>query len=68
MTPLCVNVKTAAETIGVSTWVVRRYIASGLLPRVMFPSVKRPGEDSRRVLVAVADLEAFVQQHREVEP
>ena len=68
MTPLCVDVKEAAAAIGVSPWCVRHYIASGLLPTIKFPSTKRPGEMSRRIVVAVADLEAFVKQHREVTP
>jgi predicted site-specific integrase-resolvase len=65
MTPLCVSVAEAAKAIGVSPWVIRHYIADGQLPTVKLPSVKRPGEMSRRVLVAVADLEAFVAKHRE---
>jgi len=65
MTPLCVDVKTAAKAIGVSQWVIRHYIAIGILPTVKFPSVKRPGETSRRVLIAVVDLEAFVTKYRE---
>jgi hypothetical protein len=68
VTPLCVDVKEAAAAIGVSTWVVRNYIASGLLATVKFPSTKHPGETTRRVLIAVADLEAFVAKHRETEP
>ena len=63
--PLCVDVKTAAGAVGVSVWVLRRYIEDGLLPTVKFPSVKYSGEVSRRVLIAVADLEAFVAKHRQ---
>jgi len=66
MTPLVVDVKAAAIAIGVSPWTVRNYIASGLLPVVSFPSVKRPGEQARSVRISVADLEAFVAKHREV--
>jgi predicted site-specific integrase-resolvase len=66
MTPLVVDTKAAASALGVSVWVLRRYIADGLLPTVKFPSTERPGEDFRRVLIAVADLEAFVVKHREV--
>jgi len=66
MTPLVVDIKEAAKAIGVSPWTVRNYIASGLLPKVSFPSAKRPGEQSRSVRIAVADLEAFVVKHREV--
>lgn len=62
--PLCVDVKRAAASIGVSVWVLRDYIDRGLLPTVKFPSTKHPGENSRRVLIAVADLEAFVARHR----
>lgn len=66
MTPLLVDVKTTATMLGVSPWVVRNYIASGLLARVILPSTRYKGEASRRILVAVADLEAFVLKHREV--
>lgn len=66
MSALCVSVKEAAKAIGVSPWVVRHYIASGLLATVKLPSTKHPGESNRRVLIAVRDLEAFIAQHREV--
>lgn len=66
MTPLCVDIREAARVLGVSPWVVRRFIADGLLAKVTFPSVKNAGDDMRRVLIAVADLEAFVSRHREV--
>lgn len=62
--PLCLDVRAAAEAVGVSVWVLRRYIDDGLLPTVKFPSVKYEGESSRRVLISVDDLRAFVQQHR----
>lgn len=63
MTPLTVDVKQAAAMLGMSVWMVRDYIDRGLLPTVKFPS-RFEGERSRRVLVAVSDLEAFVQQYR----
>ena len=65
MTPICVDRKKAAAALGVSAWVLDRYIADGLLPVVRLPSTKHDGELSRRVLIAVADLEAFVKRHRE---
>lgn len=68
MTRLTVDLKTAAEIIGVSVWVLRRYIAEGRIPVVKFPSTKHDRESSRRVLIAVSDLEAFVSAHREVAP
>ena len=67
MTPLCVDVAAAAVALGVGTSAVRRWIDSGELPIVKFPSEKHEGEKSRRVLVAVADLEAFVAKHRVVD-
>jgi hypothetical protein len=66
VTPLCVDVKGAAALIGVSSSVVRGYIEMGLLPIIKFPSAsaKHQGEQSRRVLIAVSDLENFIEQHR----
>jgi hypothetical protein len=67
MTPLCVDVSAAAIALGVGTSAVRRWIESGELPIVKFPSEKHEGEKSRRVLIAVVDLEAFVAKHRVVD-
>ena len=68
MTPLCVDVPDAAEMLGVGTSAVRRWIDAGELPIVKFPSEKHDGEKSRRVLISVVDLEAFVIKHRVTEP
>lgn len=62
--PLCVDLRTAAAAIGVSVWVLRRWIDEGRIPTVRFPSVKHEGEPSRRVLIASKDLRAFVKRHR----
>jgi hypothetical protein len=62
--PLCLDVRAAAEAVGVSVWVLRRYIDEGLLPTIKFPSVKYDGETSRRVLISIDDLRAFVERHR----
>lgn len=62
--PLVLDRKTAAVMLGVSVWVLDRYIADGSLPVVKLPSVKYRDERSRRVLIAVRDLEAFVARHR----
>jgi hypothetical protein len=66
VTPLCVDRKEAADALKISPWVLDRYIADGLLPVVRFPSTAHDGEPSRRVLIAVADLEAFIEKHRAV--
>jgi len=62
--PLCVDVERAALALGVGTSSVRRWIESGELPIIKFPSEKHAGERSRRVLIAVSDLENFVLKHR----
>lgn len=70
MTPLCLDVKEAAASIGLSTSVLRGLIDQGLIPVIKFPSAsaKHQGEKSRRVLIAVVDLEKFVEAHRVTEP
>lgn len=67
MTAICVDVEHAAEMIGMSPTVVRSYIDSGLLPCIKFPG-KHLGEKSRRVLIAIEDLIAFVAAHRVTGP
>jgi predicted site-specific integrase-resolvase len=67
MLPLCLDVKAAAATVGVSTWTLRRWIDEGLLPTIKFPSVRYPGERNRRVLISADDLKAFVAKHRSSE-
>jgi hypothetical protein len=66
--PLCLDVPAAALALGVGVSAVRRWIESGELPIIKFPSEKHDGEKSRRVLINVADLEAFVAKHRVSEP
>jgi len=62
---ICVDVRRAAELLGgVSPWTIRAWIANGDLPVVKLPGVRR-GEVSRRVLIAIQDLETFVARHRE---
>lgn len=62
--PLCLDVKGAAASIGVSVWTLRSWIDDGLIKTVKFPSSKHPGEISRRILISVDDLRDFVQRHR----
>ena len=62
--PLVVDVKQGAAVVGVSDWVMRRFIQDGLIPTVTYPSAKHPGKRSRRVLLAMADLQQFVAAHR----
>jgi hypothetical protein len=66
--PLVVDVPRAAEMLAACESDVRAWIASGRLPCVRYPSNRRPNETSRRVLVAVADLRAFVVASRDAAP
>jgi hypothetical protein len=63
---ICVGVKRAAEIIGVSPGCVRAFIGNGQLPVVKLPPSRGAEAANRRVLIAVADLQAFVDRHREV--
>jgi excisionase family DNA binding protein len=63
---LCVDVKQAAAMLSVSSWTVRAWIANGDLPAVKPPAVRGVEASNRRILIAVADIEAFVARHREV--
>ena len=65
---LAVDIPRAAEMIGANQSDLRAWIASGALPCVRYPSSRRPGEQSRRILIAVADLEDFVRNHRDTAP
>src|SRR5262245_44833476 len=66
--PFVVGAKDAARLLGSEPTQVRRWIADGLLPSIRYPSTRRAGESSRRILVPIADLEQFVEQHRTAEP
>jgi hypothetical protein len=55
----------AAEALCISIWVLDRLIADRKLPTIKFPSTKHPGEDSRRVLISVDALRAFIEKHQE---
>ena len=55
--PRLVSVKIAADYLAVSPWTVRDLIASGTLPRVSLPGV-------RRVLVAMIDIEQLIVRSR----
>lgn len=62
--PLCLSVKEAAASVGVSVWTLRQWIAEGLIPTMRFPSTKYGGEPTRRILIAADDLRAFVARFR----
>jgi hypothetical protein len=55
-----VDLKAAAAYVGVSTWVIRGWLADGVLARVKLP---RPGGgEMDRLLVDVTDLDRLVAE------
>ena len=63
-TKLVFSRREAAAALGVATWTIDKWIAEGLIPVIRFPSSRHAHEQSRRVLIAASDLQAFVGQHR----
>jgi hypothetical protein len=66
MMPLVLTRKEAAAALKISEWQLDRLIADRLIPTIKIPSSAHRGEKNRRVLIAVRDLEAFIDAHREV--
>ncbi len=64
MNPLVVGVAEAATMLSISRWAVRQLVIGGELPTIELPSSKYAGQKSRRILIAVADVEAFIAAHR----
>ena len=64
MNPRLLDAKAAAAYLGVSHWTVRAYVEKGQLVPVRLPAVRRAGEDCRRLLFDVRDLDAFVDRQK----
>lgn len=64
--PLVVDRPAAAAMLGISEWSLDKLIADGEIPAVKYPSSKRRGRESRRVLIAISDLHEFVAKCRGV--
>ena len=62
MQPRLLDAKAAAAYLGVSHWTIRAYVEKGELVPVRLPAVRRSGEDCRRLLFDVRDLDAFVDR------
>jgi excisionase family DNA binding protein len=60
------NVQQAAEYLGVSVWTVREWVATRRLPVVQLPALRRRNGAMRRVLVDVADLDAFIERYKQI--
>lgn len=65
--PRLLSVEAAAVYLSVCAWTVRDYVASGKLPAVRLPATGSRGKkpESRRVLLDVRDLDAFIEQRKE---
>lgn len=62
MNPRLLDSKAAGTYLGVSHWTIRAYVEKGELVPVRLPAVRRVGEDARRLLFDVRDLDAFVDR------
>lgn len=62
------DVTHAAAYLGVSTDTIKGYVATGYLRRVLLPSERRLGEDSRRLLLDRLDLDVFVEHRKALSP
>lgn len=62
--PRLLDMRAAASYLSVSRWTVRALIESGHLRPVRLPSVRRPGEQGRRLLVDVRELDAAIERWR----
>lgn len=60
--PRLLNLKEAARYLGLSYWTVREAVVAGQVPRVDLPSLTRPGETLRRVLVDRQDLDKWIER------
>jgi hypothetical protein len=67
--PRLLNMRQAAAYLGCSFWTTRDYILQGLIPVVDLPPLRarrgdRQRKTLRRVLVDLADLDAFIQSRK----
>ncbi len=60
---LTLTLREVAARLGISYWCARDLVLEGVLARVCLPG--KNGRELRRVLVAVEDLENFVNEHKE---
>ena len=65
MTPRLLNVRDSATYLGVSFWTCRDLINAGTIPVVQIPAPRRDGRIIRRTLIDRADLDRFIDAHKE---
>ncbi len=66
------NIKDAAEYLGLSYWTIRDYIIQGLIPSVQMPparpkegAARHKSQSLRRVLVDRQDLDMFIEARKQ---
>ncbi len=65
--PRLLDLKAAAIYLGLSYWTVRDLVIAGRLPTVKIPCPRSgDGRTIRRVLVDRHDLDAFIEQSKEI--
>lgn len=62
------NLRAAADYLGLSYWTMRDLVNAGMLPVVRFPVPRaKDGRTIRRVLIDSADLDRLIEQNKETE-
>ena len=65
--PRLLDLKAAATYLGLSYWTVRDLVLAGRLPSVKIPCPRSgDGRTIRRILVDRHDLDAFIEQSKEI--
>jgi excisionase family DNA binding protein len=65
--PRLLDLKAAATYLGLSYWTVRDLVIAGRLPSVKIPCPRSgDGRSIRRILVDRHDLDAFIEQSKEI--
>ncbi|MBI2834443.1 MAG: hypothetical protein HYX76_08455 [Acidobacteria bacterium] len=69
LAPRLTTMRGASRLMAVSYWTVRDYVLAGLLPTVELPPLRpregeRPRRSLRRVLIDVADIDAFIEARK----
>jgi hypothetical protein len=61
------DLQAAARYLGISYWTMRDLAMGGSIPIVRFPCPRaRDGRVIRRVLIDLRDLDAFIEQNKEL--
>jgi predicted site-specific integrase-resolvase len=62
--PRLLDTKDAASYLGVSETRVREYVKYGKLRSVTLPHPYKSAKDTRKLLIEVSELDAFIDRHK----